>query len=274
MTTAWPASWLSPLPGLPAGVQAVFTTREGGVSAPPFDHFNLGDHVRDHPQAVAANRSRLSEWLGARPVFLKQVHGTEAVQLDAGTANGTEADACVTDQPGLACTIMVADCLPVLFAHASGQVVAAAHAGWRGLAGGVLERCFEAYAQAVQRKGVQQDVHTIASQTWVWLGPCIGPSAFEVGREVEEAFVTQAPEALACFQPVPGQADKRLASLAALGRQRLQRLGLAQAHGNDGSEAWCTVGQSARFFSHRRDAALLGSTGRMAACIWMGGQLA
>ncbi|HEY9094302.1 MAG TPA: peptidoglycan editing factor PgeF [Hydrogenophaga sp.] len=271
MTTEWPSSWLSPLSGLPKGVHAVFTSREGGVSAPPFDSFNLGDHVRDDPQAVATNRARLREMLGVRPIFLKQVHGTAVAQLDAHTLDGTEADACVTDQRGLACTIMVADCLPVLFAHASGRVVAAAHAGWRGLASGVLEGCFDAYTQAVQRSGVEQDRGVIAAQTWAWLGPCIGPTAFEVGLEVEAVFVAQQPDAFTCFQPVPGHPDKRLANLSALARQRLQRLGLPPPHGNDGSDPWCTVGQSGRFFSHRRDAAVLGSTGRLAACIWIDG---
>ena len=274
MKSQWPSSWLSALPGLPNGVQAVFTSREGGVSQPPFDSLNLGDHVRDDPHAVVTNRARLREMLGVRPIFLKQVHGTAVAQLDAQTRDGTEADACVTDQRGLACTIMVADCLPVLFAHASGRVVAAAHAGWRGLASGVLEHCFEAYARAVQRSGVEQQGGAVAAQTWVWLGPCIGPNAFEVGPEVEAAFVAQQPDAMACFESAPGSADKRLANLSALARQRLQRLGLPPPHGNDGSSRWCTVSHSGRFFSHRRDAAALGSTGRLAACIWIGDQAA
>lgn len=130
-TPDWPA---------PAGVRALCTTRAGGVSAPPFDSFNLGDHVRDDPAAVAVNRQRLAAFCApARPVFLRQVHGTGVAVLDAGTPDGAEADAAVVHTPGLAATIMVADCLPVLFAHASGRAVAAAHAGWRGLHGGVLE---------------------------------------------------------------------------------------------------------------------------------------
>jgi YfiH family protein len=245
----WPA---------PPGVRALFTTRDGGISAPPFDSFNLGDHVRDDPRAVAGNRARLASLTApARPVFLQQVHGTDVVRLDRLTPDGTEADACVVQGPGLAATIMVADCLPVLLAHASGRAVAAAHAGWRGLANGVLE----ATAGALREAGGEGEV--IA-----WLGPCIGPLAFEVGAEVREAFVLADAEAAAHFR-FHGQDGKYRADLPALARRRLQALGIAQVHGNDGSAAWCTVTQSSRFFSHRRDAVRLGSTGRMAACIWI-----
>lgn len=246
----WPA---------PPGVRALFTTRDGGVSAPPFDSFNLGDHVRDDPLAVAANRARLASLTApARPVFLQQVHGTGVVRLDRATPDGAEADGCVVQGPGLAATIMVADCLPVLFAHASGQVVAAAHAGWRGLANGVLEATLRALREAAGE-----------GEVVAWLGPCIGPSAFEVGAEVKDAFVLADVEAAACFRS-HGRDGKSLADLPALARRRLQAAGVAQVHGNDGSAAWCTVTQASRFFSHRRDAVRLGSTGRMAACIWIG----
>lgn len=263
------APWMWPKAGLPAGVRMVFTTREGGVSEAPFDTLNLGDHVHDEALAVATNRARLQEALGAKPVFLKQVHGPEVVQLTATTPDGTEADACVSDQPGLACAIMVADCLPVVFAHASGKVVAAAHAGWRGLAGGVLERCFDSYVDAVLRAEPGAIRDEIASQTWAWLGPCIGPKAFEVGPEVRQAFVEQYAEDGAGFEAVPGVDAKFLANLSGLARLRLQRLDLKDLQGNDGSPEWCTVAQPSKFFSHRRDAAVLGSTGRMAACIWI-----
>jgi YfiH family protein len=269
MTPIAPESWLWPVTGLPAGVRAVFTSREGGVSQPPFDGFNLGNHVRDEPQAVAANRDRLQQVLGAKPVFMSQVHGTDVVRLDTGTLHGTEADACVSDQPGLVCTVMVADCLPVLFAHASGRVVAAAHAGWRGLAGGVLERCFDAYAESVAISVPGTERASIAAHTWVWLGPCIGPTAFEVGPEVRQAFVAKQPAAGACFESVGGASSKWRADLSGLARLRLQSLGVARAQGNDASTAWCTVTQASSFFSHRRDAARLGSTGRMAAGIWI-----
>ncbi len=269
-----PADWIAPDWPAPARVKALFTTREGGVSAPPFDSLNLGDHVRDDPVAVATNRRRLQQALGVRPVFLNQVHGTRVVSLDAATPDGTAADASVADQPGVACTVMVADCLPVLFTNRAGTVVAAAHAGWRGLAGvgaevagaGVLETAFDALVRAAQRAGHAPDHRQTATDTLVWLGPCIGPGAFEVGSEVREVFVAQRAHAAACFTAsrVPG---KHLANLQALARVRLLALGITQIFGNDGSPDWCTVTDASRFFSHRRDAARLGSTGRMAACI-------
>lgn len=269
MGISTPASWMWPSAGLPQGVRAVFTAREGGVSQAPFDSFNLGDHVRDDVAAVAENRARFQSALGAKPVFLKQVHGIEVVQLSPHTPDGTEADACVSDQAGLVCTVMVADCLPVLLAHASGRVVAAAHAGWRGLAGGVLERCFDRYADAVLKALPTTKRAEIAAQTWAWLGPCIGPTAFEVGGEVREVFVAQQAGAEACFKAVETGEGKCMADLASLARLRLRALGLEQATGNDGSTPWCTVTQSSTFFSHRRDAIRLGSTGRMAAGIWI-----
>jgi polyphenol oxidase len=245
----WPA---------PPGVHAVFTTRVGGVSAPPFDSFNLGDHVRDEPLAVAGNRERLAAFTTpARPVFLRQVHGTQVVRLARDTVDGIVADACVVQEPGVAATIMVADCLPVLFAHASGTAVAAAHAGWRGLVHGVLEATVRALRDAAGE-----------GELMAWLGPCIGPQAFEVGAEVCEAFVAADPEAAAHLWPL-GE-GQFLADLPALARRRLRSVGITDVHGNDGSDAWCTVSQDSRFFSHRRDAARLGSTGRMAACVWIG----
>ena len=261
----WPA---------PARVKALFTTRSGGVSAPPFDSFNLGDHVRDAPAAVATNRMRLADALRVRPVFLKQVHGTAVVVLNPDTADGTEADACLSTQPGVACTIMVADCLPVLFTNTAGTVVAAAHAGWRGLAGegagqGVLEATFDAFVRTVQGMDPAASRESVAASTLVWLGPCIGPEAFEVGQDVQEAFASKQASAAACFLPssAPG---KYLANLQALARLRLRSLGMTQVFGNDGTPPWCTVSQASSFFSHRRDALRLGSTGRMAACIWLG----
>jgi len=245
----WPA---------PPGVRAVFTTRVGGVSAPPFDSFNLGDHVRDEPLAVAGNRERLAAFTSpARPVFLQQVHGTQVVRLAPDMPDGIVADACVVQGPGVAATIMVADCLPVLFAHASGTAVAAAHAGWRGLVDGVLEVTAHALRNAAGE-----------GEIMAWLGPCIGPRVFEVGAEVCEAFVAVDHGAAAHFWPL-GK-GKFLADLPALARRRLRAVGITNVHGNDGSAAWCTVTQRLRFFSHRRDAVILGSTGRMAACVWIG----
>lgn len=246
----WPA---------PAGVRALCTTREGGASVAPFDSFNLGDHVRDEPAAVAANRASLAGLTApARPVFLQQVHGTAVLALDSSAPDGTEADAALVTTPGVAATIMVADCLPVLFAHVSGGSVAAAHAGWRGLVGGVLEATVQALRTAAG-----------PGEVIAWLGPAIGPTAFEVGDEVRAAFVANDPAAQAHFRThaTPG---KWWADLPALARQRLRSAGVTSVHGNDGSTAWCTVSQPSRFFSHRRDAARLGSTGRFAACVWTG----
>jgi polyphenol oxidase len=273
-----PADWITPDWPVPASVRAVFTTRSGGVSGPPFDSFNLGDHVRDDPAAVAGNRARLNEVLGARPVFLNQVHGTAVVDLSATTANGTEADACIASETGTACTIMVADCLPVLLTNATGSVVGAAHAGWRGLAGagaevagrGVLETLVDAFVERARALDPLANRQEVLSGTLAWLGPCIGPEAFEVGEEVRAAFVAAQVDAGHAFvakgQGAPG---KYLANLPMLARERLRSLGIEHTYGNDGSRRWCTVSQASAFFSHRRDAVRLGSTGRMAACIWL-----
>jgi YfiH family protein len=244
LTPDWPA---------PAGVHAVCSTRTGGVSAAPYDSLNLGDHVGDDPAHVAANRAIFAQAIGAHPVFMNQVHGNAVVALDASTPDGTVADACLTDQPGLACTVMVADCLPVLFASADGHCVAAAHAGWRGLAGqggqGVLEATVK---------------HMQATDIIAWLGPCIGPQVFEVGDEVRAAFAATDPLAGGCFKPL--KSGKWLADLAALARLRLRALGITQIYGNDSSAPWCTVGNASRFFSYRRDRV----TGRIGASIWLG----
>ena len=251
----WPLFW-----PLPAGVYAVCTTRVGGVSQAPFDGFNLGDHVQDDPLAVAHNRSLLQEQLdGVRSVFLKQVHGVGVAPLKADTPDGTQADACITQEPRVACTIMVADCLPVLFTDASGQVVAAAHAGWRGLAAGVIEHTVHAVCEAA---GVTP------AQVHVWLGPCIGPEAFEVGDDVRMAFTSPTAveplQAQRCFKAHPTHSNKWLADLAGLARVRLQTLGVTSVAGNNSTSEWCTVSQPSRLFSFRRD----GVTGRFAVCIW------
>ncbi|GAB3665712.1 peptidoglycan editing factor PgeF [Ramlibacter alkalitolerans] len=243
MTPDWPA---------PAGVGAFCSERGGGVSAPPYDTLNLGDHVGDDEAAVQENRRRFAATLQARPVFLRQVHGQGVVRLDATTRDTTEADACWTTERGLACTMMVADCLPVLLADRRGAVVGAAHCGWRGLAGGVLEAL---WAQMAPTAGAAQGM-------LAWLGPCIGPQAFEVGPEVRAAFVAHDAAAAGLFRP---HADgKFLADLPALARRRLSALGITALHGNDGTPAWCTVANPSRFFSHRRDRV----SGRFAASVW------
>ena len=249
MTPDWPG---------PPRVRAFCSERDGGVSAAPYDSLNLGDHVGDDALRVAENRRRLSLDWDARPVFLKQVHGVGVVRLTAETPHGTEADACWTTERGVACTIMVADCLPVLLADARGSLVAAAHCGWRGLAGeqgsGVLEALWRAIAPLAGD----------AAQVQVWLGPCIGPQAFEVGPEVREAFCATDARAAACFRP--HGAGKFLADLPALARIRLAGLGITRVHGNDGTPSWCTVANPSRFFSHRRDRV----SGRFAAAVWRG----
>lgn len=266
--------WLQPNWPAISGVQALFTTRDGGHSTAPWNSMNLGDHVGDNPSHVAANRQVLRDVINVisgksvQTVFMQQVHGCDVQVMEGGSLEGQAFDASVTDQPGVACAIMVADCLPVLIAHRSGLAVAAAHAGWRGLVGegghGVLEAVWQAYAKQLH---VQADSRQLALDTQVWLGPCIGPAAFEVGDEVRQAFVNAWPQAGECFV-ASMHTGKWLANLPLLARQRLQRLGLRQIYGNDASDSWCTVANASRFFSHRRDAAVLGSTGRMAACIW------
>lgn len=245
---------------LPGSLGAWMSTRAGGCSAPPWDSFNLGDHVGDDSSHVCANRRWLADAIGVRPVFLQQVHGTQVLELGEETPDGAVADACFTFDRGLACTIMVADCLPVLLWDEQGRWVAAAHAGWRGLAGSDGHGVLESLWAALAARGAQPD------HTRVWLGPCIGPQAFEVGPEVRQAFCAHTPEAASAFVAGPG--DRWLADLQALARSRLREIGLSAIAGNDGREDWCTVSRPALFFSHRRDAARLGSTGRMAACIW------
>ncbi len=267
-------SWLVPDWPAPPNVHAVCTTRTGGASQPPYDGLNLGDHVGDAPADVARNRAALQSALGARPVFMQQVHGTQVVTLGAAKPDGTQGDAVVTTVPGLACTIMVADCLPVLFTDTQGHAVAAAHAGWRGLVGvgagatpgarGVLESVYESFSALALAKWSKSAIKNIEYETLVWLGPCIGPQAFEVGAEVRAAFVTHDPRAASLFQPHGD--GKYLADLAGLARQRLHAMGITQIYGNDSTAPWCTVGNPSRFFSHRRDRV----SGRFAACIWRG----
>lgn len=232
------------------------TTRYGGISQAPYDSFNLGDHVGDIPEAVFHNRQSLSEQLRQRPVFMRQVHGSVVAQLHHDTPDGQLADACFTLESGLACTIMVADCLPILFYSPAKRVVAAAHAGWRGLAGelgqgGVLEAIHEPLSALDALKDLR-----------VWLGPCIGPNAFEVGNEVRDAFVNH--DALAASAFIPhGNDGKYLCDLAQLARQRLAKWVGACTEGNDSTPSWCTFSNPEVFFSYRRD----GVTGRFAAGI-------
>lgn len=231
----WPA---------PACVRTCVTTRAGGLSQPPFDSLNLGDHVGDDPQAVTANRQRLQQ-LGCRPAWLSQVHGVAVVEADP--ARVLEADASWSAAPGVACAILTADCLPVLFCDRAGTRVAAAHAGWRSLAGGVLEASVAA-------------LECPADQLLVWLGPAIGPQAFEVGAEVCEAFVSQHPQAVAAFVPSL-RTGRFMADLYQLARIRLASIGVTAVYGG----GLCTFTDAERFYSYRRAP----RTGRQASLIWL-----
>ena len=235
----WPA---------PARVQAVSTTRRGGVSPPPYDSLNLAGHVGDDPACVAENRQRLAAAIGlsADPAWLHQVHGAAVVAAETVDAP-VAADAAWTRKSGRACVVMTADCLPVLLCDRAGTVVAAAHAGWRGLAGGVIAATVA--AMPVPSAGLL-----------AWLGPAIGPEAFEVGDEVRAAFLALDAGNAACFRPSP--AGRWLADIYALARRQLRGLGVAAVYGGE----FCTFNDSARFFSYRRE----GKTGRMATLIGLG----
>jgi len=227
----------------------------GGCSAAPFDSMNLHAGGADSPEAVARNRAVLAEAIGAMPVFLKQVHGTAVVRLHAadGAAGAAvhTADASVTTERGIACAIQIADCLPVLFAAPAGRGVAAAHAGWRGLAGGVLEAAVAGLCEAAGFRPGDLDA---------WLGVCIGPRRFEVGADVLEAFGA-APDPAASRRFVAAAPGKWLADLAGLARDRLAAAGLERVS----AAAGCASEDASRFFSFRRDRI----TGRMAAAVWI-----
>jgi YfiH family protein len=240
-------------PDWPAGahVGALMSTRAGGVSAAPFDSLNLGRAVGDEAAAVVENRRRFEAAIGVPTVYLSQVHGREVVRLAPGYAGTDRADAAIATEPGIACTVMVADCLPVLFAAPGGRGVGAAHAGWRGLAAGVLEGSVRALCEAASCD---------AQDLLAWLGPCIGPRRFEVGSDVLAAFGNSA---AAHFMPRPHPDGEMrwLADLPGLARDRLRSTGVRQISGG----SWCTVEDASRFFSFRRD----GVTGRMAAAVWL-----
>lgn len=233
---------------------ALATTRPCGISTAPYDDgqggggLNLGLHVGDVLAHVEHNRAQIRRQLPAEPAWLTQVHGTTVV--DAAQVSGApEADASYTTQAGVVCAIMTADCLPVLFADAGGRAVGAAHAGWRGLAAGVLDNTV-----AQMRAAGAETLHA-------WLGPAIGPQQFEVGADVLQAFVAQDAAAEQAFQPIADKPGKYLADIYQLARQRLARLGVHKVTGGNA----CTVSDAQRFYSYRRD----GVTGRMAALIWL-----
>jgi YfiH family protein len=238
--------WLDPDWPSPPGVRVISTLRQGGVSEGRYASFNLGDHVGDNAERVAENRNRLtlSALLPAEPTWLQQVHGVAVANLDQPDL-ALPADAAITRQPGRICAILTADCLPIMLSAVSGEVVAAAHAGWRGLAGGVLESTMKALGLP-------------GEQVQAWLGPAIGVEHFEVGAEVREVFLVGNEAAETAFHP--NARGRFMADLALLARLRLERLGVRRIYGG----TLCTYADPQRFFSHRRD----GTTGRQATLIW------
>ncbi|MFI4940026.1 MAG: peptidoglycan editing factor PgeF [Burkholderiales bacterium] len=241
----------------PPNIGALSTTRRGGVSMAPYGDgmggggLNLGAHAGDCRHGVEHNRSLLRAAIPVLPVWLSQVHGTavlDAVNVKNAAVQSVQADACIATQGGVACAILTADCLPVLLCDALGRTVGAAHAGWRGLAGGILENTVSRMRDAG------------AEDILAWLGPAIGPACFEVGTDVLAAFGDRQPKALDAFQAIAGRPGKYLADIYALARMRLQSAGVRRIYGG----VFCTVSEQ-RFYSYRRD----GVTGRMASLIWI-----
>ena len=247
-------TWIFPAWPAPENVGALSTTRMGGVSAGPYGDvsgqggLNLGMHVQDDVEAVRRNRAVLRGKLPSEPAWLTQVHGNTVV--DAAKVTGpVEADAAIATQPGAVCCVQTADCLPVLFCDSKGKVVGAAHAGWRGLASGVLENTIHSMRDAG------------AGESLAWLGPAIGPANFEVGQDVFDAFVAHDQQAADAFKPIPARQGKYLADIYLLARQRLAGQGVTRVSGGE----FCTVSDANRFYSFRRDRV----TGRMASLIWL-----
>jgi YfiH family protein len=242
---ALPEDWIVPVWPARARVRALITTRNGGRSTGPYASMNLGLRVGDDPEIVETNRRLLKALLPAAPKWLNQVHGTRVVNAES-IADPVEADASIATSAGCVSVVMVADCLPILITDRIGSIVAVAHAGWRGLAAGIIENTIRAIEARPE--------HLLA-----YLGPAIGPSAFEVGDEVRDAFIAVDRAAQAAFRP--RQPGKWLADLFLLARQRLAKAGLVNVYGG----GQCTYSDPARFFSHRRDKV----SGRMAALIWI-----
>ena len=245
MAPAPPEDWIVPHWPVAGRVRALITTRNGGSSVGPYASMNLGLRVGDDPQRVDANRRLLGQYLPAQPKWLNQVHGSDVVEAQH-VSGLVPADASISFGPGCVNVVLVADCLPVLLAHRDGSAVGVAHAGWRGLAGGVVENTFKA-------------LDAPAKDVIAYLGPAIGPDAFEVGDEVRAAFIAHDAAAKAAFRA--HTSGKWFADLFELARQRLTALGLTSVHGG----GQCTVANPTRFFSHRRDKV----SGRMAALIWI-----
>lgn len=231
---------------MPSTVKTLITTRMGGISKAPFDGFNLGVHVGDSPDSVGINREMLSRHLPSKPYWLNQVHGVDVIEVGESVQSTPSADGSYTNKKHQVCCVMTADCLPVLFCNSQGTQVAAIHAGWRGLLDGILEVAINKFHPN--------------DRVYAYLGPAIGPSSFEVGEEVKEAFINTDSGVHVAFQPsvVP---RKWLADLYELARSRLKSVGVTDVYGGE----YCTFIEAERFFSYRRD----GQTGRMASCIWI-----
>jgi polyphenol oxidase len=246
-----PLEFLHPEWPVPPQVKTAVTTREGGISQQPYQSLNLGDHVGDDPKCVLANRALLSKFLPNEPIWLNQVHG---VKVSTPDARLQQVDAIVTNKPNEVLAIMTADCLPVLFTSESGDVIGAAHAGWRGLCNGILENTVK---EMQLLSGASSAKNMLA-----WLGPAIGPKAFEVGTDVLEAYQNaKIPFPDQSFVAISNKPGKYLANLYLLARSRLESVGLHQIYGGN----YCTVSQAEQFFSYRRD----GVTGRFASLIWV-----
>ncbi|MDX1304566.1 peptidoglycan editing factor PgeF [Photobacterium sp.] len=239
--------WIIPDWPAPKNVKAVSTIRKGGCSAAPYDGFNLGLHVGDNAEHVQRNRDFLQQKLelSLAPAWLNQIHSNRVIDLEKPLSAVTDADGSYTQRSGLACAIMTADCLPVLLCDRAGTQVAAVHAGWRGLAGGIIDAALAKFSAP-------------SSEIMAWLGPAIGPTAFEVGGEVREQFMAQDPNAEQAFV---AYGDKWLANLYLLATQRLQSYGVTQVYGGE----HCTFNEPQRFYSYRRDPV----TGRQASLIWL-----
>lgn len=244
--------WIIPNWPAPSNVKSLFTTRHGGVSGSinrAYVSFNLAMHVNDDCRDVEQNRALLCQHLPATPLWLRQVHGTHPVAMENAQTEVPEGDAAFSTTPGSVCAIMVADCLPVLLCDTAGSAVGIAHAGWRGLSGGIIEESIA----AMERK---------SDELMAWLGPAIGPQHFEVGVDVYEAFVRHDAQAELAFEPISGSGQQKwLVDIFLLARQRLAKQGVTRVYGG----GICTFSDPERFFSYRRD----GETGRMAALIWM-----
>jgi hypothetical protein len=244
---SFPSDWIVPHWPAPARVRAVITTRAGGVSPAPYDSMNFGLRSGDTEENVRRNRALLRAGLPDEPKWVHQVHGSRTLRAES-VEGAPQADASVAHRTGTVCVVMAADCMPVLLCDRGGTAVGAAHAGWRGLAGGVIEN-------------TMRELNRAPAEVLAYLGPCIGPAQFEVGADVLEAFAAHDAQAVRAFRPYSGRPGKWLCDLYALARQRLHAAGVRAVYGG----GFCTVNDQ-RFFSHRRDR---GASGRMAGLIWL-----